>query len=147
MCIFPCTNTCAYIQTHVTYIQTYRHAHIHIRLMHIHIHTFKYPDNTHTYMHVQIQTHNCAHNRHRCTYIHTYRWTHMHIHSHIHIHIGTKTHRYLHTFQPTYLFFLLLIVTIASSPGEMAWKLRMHTVFPENWGPIPRTYRAAHNHL
>lgn len=111
--------------------------------MHIYIHTFKYPDNTHTY--IQMQTHNCAHNTDAHIYIHIDE--HMHIHSHIHIHIGTKTHRYLHTFKPTYLFFLLLIVMIVSSPGEMTWKLRMHTVFPENWGPIPRTYRAAHNHL
>lgn len=113
------------------------------------MHTFKYPDNTHTHK----CTCRCKHTIVSTTdtdahiYIHIDEHTCICTVTYIYIHIGTKTHRYLHTFKQTYLFFSLFIVTIVSSPREMAWKLRMQTVFPENWGPIPRTYWEAHNHL
>lgn len=99
--------------------------------MHIYMHTFKYPDNTHTHT----CTCRCKHTIVPTTDTNAHIYIHIDEHTcictvtYIYIHIGTKTHGYLHTFKPTYLFFSLFIVTIVSSPREMAWKLRMQTFF------------------
>ena len=135
MCIFLYTNTCTYIQTHVMYVQTYRHAHIytqdkcifictHLNIQTTHTHTCRCrckhtivpttDTDAHIYIHID---------EHTCIYTLTY------IHTHTHTHIGTHTHRVLHTFKPTYLFFSLFIVTIVSSPREIAWKLQRKLFF------------------